>query len=372
MLDEHHGYVSDAVRLERFRTAIAKILKAGDTVADLGCGTGILGLLCLQAGASHVLAIDDGPMLEIARESLRRAGLSDKTTFIRGKSSRIELPESVDLVICDHVGYFGFDYGIIEFLRDAKQRFLKPGGMLVPAKIRLNLASVCSKQGDNLASAWQGENIPAEYRWLNTYSINNKHAVDLDRGDVLSSPALLGEIDLNADNPAFFTWEASLHCERDGTTNGLAGWFDCELTEGVWMTNSPLAQSPIRRPQAFFPIGQAVQIKVGDTVKVRLMARPAEHLIAWTVEFPATGQRFSHSTWQGMVLSPDDLLRSNPGRVPRLSQEGEARLTVLGYCDGKRTAKAIEQAILRDHPDLFPSAQEISNFVLRVLGKDTA
>jgi hypothetical protein len=26
-----------------------------------------------------------------------------------------------------------------------------------------------------------------------------------------------------------------------------------------WMTNSPLAQEPIRRPQAFLPIGEAIQ-----------------------------------------------------------------------------------------------------------------
>jgi hypothetical protein len=102
------------------------------------------------------------------------------------------------------------------------------------------------------------------------------------------------------------------------------------------------------------------------------MARPAEHVIAWTVEFPASGQRFSHSTWQGMLLSPEDLLRSNPNHVPHLSREGEARMTVLGYCDGKRTAQEIEQAVLHDHPDLFPSPMEISHFVFHVLGRDTA
>ena len=101
------------------------------------------------------------------------------------------------------------------------------------------------------------------------------------------------------------------------------------------------------------------------------MARPADSLIAWVVDFPATGRRFSHSTWQGMLLSPTDLHRSNPIRVPKLNREGLARGIVLGYCDGRRTAREIEQAVAREHPGLFPSSGEISRFVAHVLGRDT-
>ena len=372
MIREHLGYVSDGIRLEHFKAALAKVIRPGDRVADLGSGSGVLGLLCLQAGASHVVAIDDSAIIDIARESLVRAGQGDNATFIRGISSQIELPEPVDVVICDHVGYFGFDYGIIEFIQDARRRFLKPGGTLMPSKIRLNVAAVASRQCSELSLGWQGEKVPPEFNWLSSYSINAKHAVTLERDDVLCTPAVLGDIDLYADSPAFFSWVAELRIERDTVMHGLAGWFECELAENIWMTNSPLAETPIQRPQAFFPIGDAVQVKSGDVVKVTLMARPTEHVIAWAVEFPATGQRFSHSTWQGMLLSPEDMLRSNPNHVPQLSREGQARMTVLGYCNGIRTVHEIEQAVLRDHPDLFPSSTEISHFVFRILGRDTA
>ncbi len=153
--------------------------------------------------------------------------------------------------------------------------------------------------------------------------------------------------------------------------HGLAGWFECELAKGVWMTNSPLADKPIQRSQAFLPINEAVMVEAGDTVKATVMARPADHLIAWIVEFPATGQRFQHSTWQGMLFAPEDMIRTNPARILKLSQEGRTRITVLNYCDGKRTAQEIEQAVLRDHPYLFPSTGEIVHFVARVLGRDT-
>lgn len=371
MLDEHLDYVADATRLDLYRAAISKVVSPGDIVADLGCGTGVLGLLCLQAGASHVYAVDQSDMLEVARETLARAGRGECASFIRGKSNLIELPERVDVVVCDHVGYFGFDYRVIEFLEDARHRFLKPGGTLIPSKIQLNIAAVGSPKCSELANGWLAEEIPPEFHWLNTYSVNAKHAVSLDRGDVLCPPSMLGEIDLYADNPEFFLWNAELHIERDGSFNGLAGWFACELTNNIWMTNSPLDQEPIRRPQAFLPIGEAVAVNGGDIVNVTISARPAEHLIAWTVEFPASGRRISHSTWQGMLLSQENLLRANSSHVPKLSREGLARKVVLGYCDGKRSVQEIQQAVLHDHPDLLPSSKEIAHFVLSVLGRDS-
>lgn len=372
ILHEHLGYVADSIRNEQFKAAVAQIVKLGDCITDLGCGSGILGLLCLQAGASKVYAIDDSAMIEIARETLVRAGHGDHASFVSGKSSRIELPERVDVVICDHVGFFGFDYGIMDFLADARKRFLKPGGTLIPSKIRLNLAAVGSQRCDDLANGWQAEAIPEAFHWLRNYAVNTKHAVDLEKDDVFCAPAVLADIDLYADHPDFFSWNVELHIERDGLMHGLAGWFDCELAKEVWMTNSPLAEKPVQRSQAFLPINEAVKVKAGDTVNAMLMIRPTDNLIAWVVEFPASGQRFAHSTWQGELLTPEQIVQRNPAHVPRLSRKGLATATVLSYCDGLRTVEQIEQAVLRDHPDLFPSAEEISRFVTQVLGRDSA
>lgn len=371
MLAEHLGYVADRIRLERFEAAIAKTINAGDRIADLGCGSGILGLLCLRAGAGRVYGIDSTAMLEVARETFSRADWAERATCIRGHSHRVVLPEPVDVVICDHVGYFGFDYGIAHTLQDARRRFLKPEGRLIPARLRLQLAAVESEACRAKAEGWRAAGVPVEFHWLRQHTVNAKHAVELAGEALLSAPAALGDIDLRADNPDFFSWTAELPIERDGTMHGLAGWFECELAEGVWMTNSPLADRAIQRPQAFLPIAEAVPVRAGDSVKARIMARPADNLIAWIVDFPASGRRFSHSTWQGLLLAPEDLPRSQPDRVPRLSREGQARIAVLGYCDGRRTAWEIEQAVLRDHPNLFPSHEEISRFVAQTLGRDT-
>ena len=371
VLEEHLGYLSLHGRLDLYRKAIQKIVHLGDRVVDVGCGTAVLGLLCLQAGAAHVHAIDSTAVIEVAREAFTRAGWASKTEFIHGSSYQVDLPERVDVIICDHVGYFGFDYGLIGFLADARRRFLKPGGMMIPGRLKLHVGAVESQKSHQLIEAWQAPGIPPDFHWIRQRAVNSKHAVMLLHGELLTDAAQLGCIDLQAENPDFFSWSAQLTVERDGVLHGLAGWFECELAEGVWMTNSPLSDSRIDRSQAFLPIDAALLVKAGDRLDVTVMARPADHVIAWVVAHPASGRRFSHSTWEGNLLDREQIMRSNPEHIPHVSKTAHARSVVLGYCDGQRSVAKVQEAVLRDHAALFPSPEEITRFVKTVLSRDT-
>ena len=142
VLDEHVEYLSLPRRLDLYRAAVTKLVRPGDRVVDVGCGTAVLGLLCLEAGASHVDAIDSTVALELARESLTRAQHGSKCNFIRASSFRAILPDRADIIICDHVGSFGFDYGLVDVLVDARRRFLKPGGKLIPGRLKLFVGAV--------------------------------------------------------------------------------------------------------------------------------------------------------------------------------------------------------------------------------------
>jgi protein arginine N-methyltransferase 1 len=309
-------------------------------------------------------------MIEVVRTSLTRAGLAEQASFIHGNSHQVEILERADVVICDQVGFFGFDYGIVQTLQDARLRFLKPGGRLIPARINLQVTGVESDRCAALADDWLAEGIPAEFHWLRDRAVNTKHPVDLRPEELLCEPVCMTEIDFRQANPDYFSCSAQLSVRRDGVIHGLGGWFECELTDGVWMTNSPLSGQKINRSQAFLPIGEATRVKAGDVLQVTVMARPADHLIAWIVEVPHR-RKFSHSTWLGDLLTPAEILNRNPDQIPKPSRTGRARSIVLSYCDGKRTFKQIGETVLREHPALFPSTEETTRFVAAVLAKDT-
>ncbi|PYM93211.1 MAG: SAM-dependent methyltransferase, partial [Candidatus Rokuibacteriota bacterium] len=127
VLDEHRQYLADDTRVSAFRQAIEEVVGPGDVVLDLGAGTGILGLMACRAGAKRVYAVDEGPIIGLARDIAAANGLQDRITHIKGLSTRVELPERVDVVLADQIGRFGLESGILEYFADARARFLKPG-----------------------------------------------------------------------------------------------------------------------------------------------------------------------------------------------------------------------------------------------------
>lgn len=367
---DHYEYLADQVKLDRYRTAIEQLVRADQMVLDLGCGTGILGLMALQAGARKVIFVDGGPVIEIARRTILDAGFGDKAEFHQNKSFELTLKDPIDIAICDHIGYFGFDYGVIDLLADARQRFLKPDGVVVPAEIQLQLAPIESEVSRQEVQRWCDGSAPEEYAWVRTSAANTKHSVQLTSDDLLDDSVTLETLVLGESAPEFLTWNSEFKCNRNGTFDGLAGWFDCRLVDDVRMTNSPVADKRLNRPQAFLPLEQPVDMKAGQSIHVNLMIRPRDNVIGWIVELPDTNQRFEQNTFNGLQLATDTLARIQPDRVAALNDRGRARQIILALCDGNRTVADVQEIVQRDHPHLFPTAETTRSFVSSVLSLD--
>ncbi|MBI4479450.1 MAG: class I SAM-dependent methyltransferase [Acidobacteria bacterium] len=379
VVDEHRQYLADSARVSAFREAIAEVVKPGSVVLDLGSGTGILGLLACRAGARRVYSIEAGGMIELARSICRANGFADRVVFLKGHSSRVDLPERVDVVISDQIGRFGFEAGVLRYFEDARKRFLKPGGILIPSRIGMIVAAVEHPEVWKQIEFWNDSPGGFDFQQARTWAANTGYPVKFTPEQLLGEPAQLASIDLAVATATPFQAEAHLVASRAGTLHGIGGWFSAQLSASSAMTNSPLAAHPIERRNVFLPIDRPVPIAAGDCIRVWMSILPAEVMITWKVEVrekpalqpPAHTNglkgRFTHSTLHGMLLSKEDLQRTQPAYVPRLNPWGEARLSVLRLCDGKRALSEIEKEILRLHPALFPSLDMAAQFVSEVV-----
>lgn len=222
-ITEHLEYLTLPGRNDLYRRAIVATVRPGDLVADLGCGVGVLGLMCLEAGASQCWGVDNSAAINLARESMARAGLADRYICVDDSTFSVDLPQQVDLIICDHVGFFGFDYGIVRLMRDARQRLLKPGGRMIPEALDLMVAPVSSDELRTLAAKWTDPLVPDTYHWIEHLARNTRYAAAFGPDDLIGAPVRLGRIDFAEDEPGYFRFNAVLVASRAGRFDGLAG-----------------------------------------------------------------------------------------------------------------------------------------------------
>jgi len=370
VVDEHREYLSDPVRLDAFRAAIEQAVRPGDVVLDLASGTGILGLFACRAGASRVYSIEATGMMEIARAIAEANGVAARIAFVRGVSRHVTLPERVDVIVCDQIGHFGFEAGLLDDGVDARRRFLKPDGRFVPGRVELLAAPVQAAPLHAQVEFWRSRPAGFDCSPARAWAVNTGYPSSLDRDALLGPAQPIAAFDMHATDAGPLSGEVTLAIDRPGTLHGIAGWFEATLAPGVTLTNAPTASARLNRRNVFLPIDRAVDVQAGDLVRVRVYIIPAETILTWRVIVERGGAVVAeshHSTVHGMLLSRSDLRRTDPRFVPELTARGRARQSVLELCDGRRRLDEIEREMVVRHPDLFASLADAAVFVGEVV-----
>lgn len=368
VLDEHREYLSDRPRIDAFRRAIHATVTPGDIVLDLACGTGILGLMALDAGASHVYAIDQGGIIDIARGFARARGVADRVTHIAMHSTRAVLPRRAGVLVFDQIGRLGFDAELLELAADARRRLLEPSARIVPGPVTLDVALVSSPPMRARVEFWRSR--PAGIDTSSAFEIASNTGYPMLPEDAV----LLSE----TASPMTFTpasWDGealsasfTLTARDASDADGLCGFFRAELAPGIWMTNAPHAPDRINRRPAFLPFARPLRLAQGERLAVTMRVLPADAIISWDVAREDGSDRLRHSTWKGLLPTRESIARTRPDAVPVLNDHGLARRSVLELCDGTRTVREIEKAVAARHPGLLADAVAAEVLVAEVLG----
>lgn len=278
--DHYHQMLGDSIRMEAFREAIFSTVKPGDVVVDLGAGTGILGFWALQAGAKKVYAIEKTEAIDLARELAIVNGFEDKIEFIQKNSREVDLPERADVLISETLGSFAIDENTLHFTCDARDRFLKENGTMVPQAIELFVAPFEDSRIYEKLDFWRG--IPG-LDFSPAFDLFSKKIMieEVATEHLLTGAISMGTIDLRTVENGDFEERAFISIRQSGTIHGVAGWFSVQLTNEINISTSPDAPQTHWK-QAVFPFPNSAEVSEGD-------------IMDWSVSLGAREENSDHT-----------------------------------------------------------------------------
>ncbi|HEV8278566.1 MAG TPA: 50S ribosomal protein L11 methyltransferase [Streptosporangiaceae bacterium] len=288
-LEVHRTMIRDRVRTEAFRCAIELMVRPGDVVLDVGAGSGILSLFAARAGAARVYAVERTTVAVLAEGLAAANGVAEIVRVIHGDVMDVELPGPVDVIVSEWLGGFGIDEGMLVPVIAARDRWLKPGGVMIPRSVTAWTALVQDR--------YSGEMV--EFLRDNPYGLQLADLVEATVNEIFYSGTFrhLAAGDRRSEQGRLWTTDAELipleqahaphHAEtllpvRDhGTANALALWFSADLAPGVSLSVGP-GDPPTHWGMTTAPLRWPVDLTPGMSVRAKVRTAPARPIGTWT------------------------------------------------------------------------------------------
>ena len=305
----HRLLVGDTLRNQLYREAIMRSVNPGDVVVDIGTGSGLLAFFACQAGAKRVYAIERTAMVKVAEKIAKCNNFTRQITFINDESQNVEIPQKADVIISELISKFGLGQNVVETISDARDRFLKKNGKIVPTSLQMILVPVEDDQLYGEVDIWSTDVYGIDFSCVREMALNEVYSTRARPSYFLSEPQTVHQINFHAKKKSgFASPKFSFKIKRKGTLQGLCGWFRACLFDDIYITNAPPSKTA-SWDNIFLPIYKPLSINENDRVDVRLIASPGASgcIWKWDVEVLYKGfelgtkqiTKFSHSTlWQ--------------------------------------------------------------------------
>jgi SAM-dependent methyltransferase len=342
----HGPMLFDANRNELYGRAIRKLAHPKSVVLDLGAGLGIHGLLAASAGAARVYLVEPQPVVHAALEVARAGGLAERLIILQKRIEDVQLPKPVDFIISVFTGNLLFSEDLLPSLFHARDRYLKPGGRLLPDRAQLWLAPLNAPQlHKKHVARWSDPIMGLDYSSVRRFAANE--ILWLRREEFagthrLSKGAALADVDLTTSSTGDCCGEAHSHVDASGLCHGLLGWIRVRLLD-QWLSTEPDGPEVHWSP-VLLPIDPPLPVMKGEELKLTLL-RPAYGDWTWSVAAQAGSRR--HSSFLGRTDSAKELARVAPASSPGLGEQGQVALDILMLLREGLSNQAIAEKLAR-------------------------
>ncbi len=281
-----------------FAEALTQAIQPGDTVVDLGSGTGFLGFLASRIGAKQVMLIESGDILDVSKKLAERNKIKN-CTFIKKHSTDVHSIPKADVLISETLGNYALEENILESIENAK-RFLKPGGIIIPGKISQFVCPVISDRLQKDIDIWPSVGFDMAFDEARTISLNNMFVKTIRPDDLLPENTQMWDtIDFAKKNKSIRTKTLTWKPQKESVIFGFALWWDAELVPGVHLSTAPDAPAT-HWEQIYLPLLESVNVQKGERVELTFISDSRYDVkinLAWNVrKFDASGRAVSEQT----------------------------------------------------------------------------
>jgi protein arginine N-methyltransferase 7 len=308
VLGFHQALLADARRNRAFHRALAALVRPGSRVLDIGAGSGVWAVVAARLGARRVVAIEREPLLVPVIERLAREnGVADRVEVTCADARRVRLPRAFDVVVSETVGNEAFDEGIVALMARARERFLRPGGALVPEWLSLRAAPAAPFDAGRLAPRLLSA------RSISALTAHVPRGVIPERLRTLAPSRELLRVDLRRARPrdALPPARTRFHVAEGRAVGGVAIWVEMGLAPGVRLsTRVGTTWTPV-----FLPIGPLPSGPGRLSIEVDWNPRRRR----WHVDFTGDGgaRRARHVDDRSPLFAWGVLAPAQPPRRPR-------------------------------------------------------
>ncbi|XP_076456146.1 protein arginine N-methyltransferase 2-like [Babylonia areolata] len=287
----HHEMLSDQPRTLAYQRAIkdnAAWLK-DKVILDVGCGTGILSLMCAKYGQpKQVYAVEASDMADYTQGVVDSNGLSDVISVRHSYVEDLSLETPVDLIISEWMGTLLLFEMMVESVLIARDKFLAPGGTVWPSSASLFLVPVTAdEQYRDYIDCWCHQ-YGFDLSYLKSLAVSEFlpkpfHSYELQRDTCLAPEATLLQLDLASLQVSqlediICPFQFQVH--TSGTMHGFCTWFQvdfCGLGEGEGeggvVATTSLNTGPDHElthwKQNLFLLDEGVRVTAGDLLQGR-------------------------------------------------------------------------------------------------------